>query len=80
MDITHQEIECLRQALDSGDLKSAVRIGHNLKGSALNYGFQNLGAIGRRIEALSIQQNVEGVRTEFEHLKQYVELVEVEFY
>ncbi|WP_415718097.1 Hpt domain-containing protein [Maridesulfovibrio sp.] len=80
MEITQQEIEDLRQALDSGDLKSTARIGHNIKGSALNYGFQHLGDIGLRIESQSVQQNIDGVRAEFESLKKYVEQVEVEYY
>jgi len=79
MEITHQEIEDLRMALDAGDLETASRIGHNIKGSALNYGFQHLGAIGRRIESKSIQQDFEGVRVEFELLQQYVKQVKVEF-
>lgn len=79
MEVTYQEIEELRKALDAGDLDSAARIGHNIKGSALNYGFQHLGAIGRRIESKSVQQDFEGVRVEFELLQEYVKQVEVEF-
>lgn len=79
MEITRQEIEELRKALDAADLKSVARIGHNIKGSALNYGFLLLGEIGRRIESKAIQQDTEAIQEEFDLLKKYVEQVEVEF-
>ncbi|WP_319779735.1 Hpt domain-containing protein [Maridesulfovibrio sp.] len=79
MVITEREIEELREALRVGDMKTAARIGHNLKGSALNYGFLHLGNIGRRIESNAALKNVVKVHAELEILKDYVERVEVEF-
>ena len=79
MEITRKEIIDLAQALDSGDMDTAARIGHNIKGSALNYGFLQLGGIGRRIESCAARKNVEKVHAEFEVLKDYVERVEIKY-
>ena len=79
MEITHKEIKDLEQALGSGDMAVAARIGHNLKGSALNYGFLQLGGIGRRIESSAERNQLEKVHAELEVLKDYVDRVEVEF-
>ncbi|WP_320175831.1 Hpt domain-containing protein [Maridesulfovibrio sp.] len=79
MEITHKEIEALEQALVDGDMTVAARIGHNLKGSALNYGFLLLGDIGRRIESNAAQNRQEEVLVELDLLKDYVDRVEVTF-
>lgn len=79
MELTYKDIESLEQALGTGNMDAASRIGHNIKGSALNYGFLQLGGIGRRIEICAAQNLQEQVRTELSALKDYVERVEVEF-
>ncbi|NDV27303.1 Hpt domain-containing protein [Desulfovibrio sp. JC010] len=79
MEITRREIKELSIALESGDMTTAARLGHNIKGSALNYGFLQLGGIGRRIESCAAQNDLIQVRAEFNALKDYVERVEVEF-
>ena len=79
MEITHKEINELEQALVEGDMSVAARIGHNLKGSALNYGFVYLGDIGRRIESEAAQNRQKKVQAELELLKDYVDRVEVTF-
>jgi len=77
--ITYNEIKDLEDALNAGDMDVAARIGHNLKGSALNYGFSQLGVIGLRIETCAALNKPEEVQVELEVLKDYVERVEVEF-
>ncbi len=76
---THREIKELEEALDSGDLITAGRIGHNIKGSAMNYGFKILSGIGRSIEICSSLNKPEQVRQDLDRLKDYLERVEVEF-
>ncbi|TIH19944.1 Hpt domain-containing protein [Marinifilum sp. JC120] len=77
--ITYNEIKDLEDALNAGDMDVVARIGHNLKGSALNYGFSQLGAIGLRIETCAALNKPDEVQVELEVLKDYVERVEVEF-
>jgi HPt (histidine-containing phosphotransfer) domain-containing protein len=79
MEITRKEIKELGDALETGDLTTVARIGHNLKGSALNYGFIQLGSIGRRIESSATLNNLAQVNADFAALKDYVERVEVKF-
>ncbi|NDV23507.1 Hpt domain-containing protein [Desulfovibrio sp. JC022] len=79
MEITHNEIKELEDALNSGDMTVATRIGHNLKGSALNYGFLQLGSIGRRIETCAALNQPKQLLAELQVLKDYVERVEVEY-
>lgn len=79
MEITHREVKALELALNSGDMETVTRIGHNIKGSALNYGFVKLGGIGRKIESYAARNQPESVRAELGALKDYVKRVEVEF-
>ncbi|WP_319759511.1 Hpt domain-containing protein [Maridesulfovibrio sp.] len=79
MAITHREVKEIGAAIKSEDLATVTRLGHNLKGSALNYGFLELGKIGRRIEAGAAGNDLNKVLVEFAALKDYVERVEVQF-
>ncbi|MFW5498477.1 MULTISPECIES: Hpt domain-containing protein [unclassified Maridesulfovibrio] len=79
MEITQKEIKDLEQALAIGEMSVAARIGHNIKGSALNYGFVHLGDIGRRIESSAAQNRQKKVQAELKVLRDYVDRVEVIF-
>lgn len=46
-----EELAHMKAALAAGDLAQLERIGHTLRGSAGSYGFDQLGEIGKRIEA-----------------------------
>jgi len=79
MDCTCTEIKELENALKLGKLDDASRMGHNIKGSALNYGFLKLAEIGRQIEISGAENDAPRLYHLLEELKDYVERVEVIF-
>lgn len=50
-------VEAGRQALAAGDLESARRQGHRLKGSARSYGFEELGRAAELLERAALELN-----------------------
>lgn len=48
-----KEIEQMKEYVSNKDLKNLVRIGHQLKGSAKSYGFEELGDLGNELEKLA---------------------------
>ncbi|EFL51561.1 response regulator receiver and Hpt phospho transfer protein [Solidesulfovibrio fructosivorans JJ]] len=49
-DTAAKTLEAARLALDQGDLEAARRQGHKLKGSALSYGFEEIGLAAKDLE------------------------------
>ena len=45
-----EDLEHCRGAIEKGDYALLTRIGHNLKGNAASYGFDQLGQIGAELE------------------------------
>lgn len=45
-----KELETLRAALDAGDLEQLRQLGHRMKGVGNSYGFEQVSALGKRIE------------------------------
>ncbi|CCO24715.1 Hpt domain-containing protein [Maridesulfovibrio hydrothermalis] len=79
MDNTYREIKDLETALKCDNLTDVLRIGHNIKGSALNYGFNQLAEIGRGIEISAADKRKRQVYTLLNELKCYAEQVEIIF-
>lgn len=48
-----QEIPQMEEYIVNNDLKNLIRIGHQLKGSAKSYGFEELGNLGDQLEQLA---------------------------
>lgn len=79
MDNTYAEIALLEGAVDTEDMKTVQRLGHNIKGSALNYGFKNLSEIGRKIEIAAGNEDRGQVLSLLDELRMYVKRVEISF-
>lgn len=79
MDNTYAEIALLEGAVEAEDLKTVHRLGHNIKGSALNYGFNKLSEIGRKIEIAAGSGDLGRVLSLLEELRMYVKRVEISF-
>jgi HPt (histidine-containing phosphotransfer) domain-containing protein len=45
-----KELETLRSALAAGDLEQLRQLGHRMKGVGNSYGFEQVSALGKRIE------------------------------
>jgi HPt (histidine-containing phosphotransfer) domain-containing protein len=59
----------LRAALEHGDFETIGRLGHNMAGNGVSYGFPELSAIGDRLEAEAHVGNAATVREELEALE-----------
>lgn len=45
-----RDLESLEQSMESGDLETFSRIGHQLKGNAATFGYETLAELGRKME------------------------------
>ncbi len=79
MENTFIEIDALEKAVEDGNCDTAFRMGHNIKGSARNYGFLHLAEIGRKIEIAAADEDMGLVSELLVELKKYVQLVHIEF-
>jgi HPt (histidine-containing phosphotransfer) domain-containing protein len=73
------DFEIMQNAYSKKNYTEIQRIGHNIKGSSLNYGFLLMGELGRKIEISAAGENdveLEGLLNVF---KDYLENVVVEF-
>ena len=71
------DVQKLIDAAQSGALDVAYRIGHNLKGIGSSYGFDPISEIGRRVEAASRANEVDGLRRAALDLASYLDQVRV---
>ncbi|WP_320169561.1 Hpt domain-containing protein [Maridesulfovibrio sp.] len=76
---TMTEIVGLENALKSADFNMLGLLGHNIKGSALNYGFAVLAEIGRGIELAAGVEDLARIEALIADLKDYIGRVEVRF-
>jgi|HubBroStandDraft_1064217.scaffolds.fasta_scaffold01134_5 HPt (histidine-containing phosphotransfer) domain-containing protein len=60
-----RDLATLVAALEHGDFETLARLGHNMSGNGVSYGFPEISAIGERLEAEAIAGNPSAVR---EHL------------
>ena len=71
-----RDIVTLRAALERGDFETIRRLGHNMAGNGISYGFPNMSAIGRRLEAEASAGNTVGVSEQVTSLETCLEHVE----
>lgn len=70
-----QTVAEVRDALGSGDLAVARRIGHALHGSAGSFGFEEMAGIGREIERAAREGNTATLATLADALDRHVSRV-----
>jgi histidine phosphotransfer protein HptB len=69
----------LREAIDRGDLETVRGIGHAMKGAGSGYGFDEISAIGARIERLARAGDAEAIGAEVRRLREFLDNVHVTF-
>jgi two-component system sensor histidine kinase/response regulator len=74
-----REIGLLNAALESGDFAQIRQLAHGMKGSGAGYGFPELTALGRRLEAAAIRGEESQVQEALRALATYLERVEIVF-
>jgi HPt (histidine-containing phosphotransfer) domain-containing protein len=75
--LEHREadVATLRDALAQEDYEAVARIGHNLRGNGVSFGFPELRAIGERIEAAARLRSQADVREPISRLRDYLAVV-----
>jgi len=69
----------LRDAVRSGDLDAARRIGHVLHGTASSLGFEEMAGIGRKIEQVARDGDSEALAKLADALEKHVSRVQPEY-
>ena len=63
--------ECL-EALSKKDNQVLQRVGHQLRGNALTFGFAPLGEIGERLESASVELNWQKMEEAVQQIQTYL--------
>lgn len=67
-----KDLEALKQAILDKDFMVAQRVGHQLKGNGVTYGFPLLSEIGQEMEAFAKQGNLSGVQESIHRLEEWL--------
>ncbi|RZA09706.1 MAG: Hpt domain-containing protein [Proteobacteria bacterium] len=68
-----RDIEELSTASEAADTGPFIRVGHQLKGNALTFGYQELADVGARMEEAALAENWEEARACLSLLKSWWE-------
>ena len=77
LEMTRADLHNLAEALQHADYSKIRFIGHDLKGSAGGYGFDEIGAIGKRLEEAAKQSDPDAARRHVADLEDYLNRLEV---
>jgi len=77
--LRHEDIQAIRNALDEGDYEIISRLSHSMKGSGISYGFDRISEIGQAMECAAKSAEKEEVDRYLLELSIYLENVEVTF-
>lgn len=67
-----RDLALIREAIAAGDWNQAVRTGHGMKGSAPSYGFEEIGLLGKELEAASRARDGAAVQDAADRLAAYL--------
>jgi HPt (histidine-containing phosphotransfer) domain-containing protein len=73
LDRRRRDIEELLTASDAADTGPFVRVGHQLKGNALTFGYEELAEVGARMEEAALAENWAEARACLSSLKEWLE-------
>jgi len=71
------DIKKILEALEKDDYGMIQRLGHKMKGTCPDYGFDAVAAIGRSIEAAAKAGNSDEIRRRTRELSSYLDRVDV---
>jgi len=64
-----RDVATIQEALERGDFEAIRTIGHNLSGNGLSYGFPEMSAIGKRLQAGADAESAGAVREQLASLE-----------
>ena len=70
-----RDVETLREAQAQDDYETITRMGHNLRGNGVSFGFPELRAIGERIEAAGRVRDASAVHDAIARLQAYLAVI-----
>jgi HPt (histidine-containing phosphotransfer) domain-containing protein len=71
------DLQTLKDALESGDLTAIARLGHKIKGEGGSFGFDAMSDIGAALEIAGNQSDTEAARQLVADLSDYLEKVDI---
>lgn len=77
MENTRKDISAIVQALSENDPATIRRIGHSMKSYGIGYGFEEISALGKTIEAAALENKLSAVREFVTGLTNYLDKVKV---
>jgi HPt (histidine-containing phosphotransfer) domain-containing protein len=78
-DVSRQDLEQMRKALNGRDFETLVRLGHTARGTGSGYGFKGMGKIGHEIEMAAMNRDSDALERHMDTLARYLDTVRVEF-
>lgn len=69
------DVQKCTEAIAAKDFKFLQKVGHDLKGNALTFGFEPLAAIGENLEIAAIDQNLEEAKSNVTKMNTYLSTV-----
>jgi signal transduction histidine kinase/DNA-binding response OmpR family regulator len=79
MEDSYKELSAMQTALEHQDFETLQRLGHSIKGSSRNYGFDALGEIGAAIETSAKTGAADEIKHHLNVLSDFLERVEVKY-
>jgi len=70
-----KDLEVARVALTTPDFTFFKKIGHDLKGNAITFGFAPLSSIGEKLEAAAVASNLEELKKLMQEYDSYIQTV-----
>ena len=79
LDIQHQYLDQLDNALSRGDVPCLHRLGHSIKGGAATYQLPRAAALGACLEQAALERDLEAAAALVLHLRHYYDSLRVVF-
>jgi HPt (histidine-containing phosphotransfer) domain-containing protein len=70
-----RDVDTVAEAIEHADFEAVGRVGHNLRGNGVSFGFPELSAIGEALEAAATEGRLDSIREGARRLKECVERV-----
>ncbi len=75
----NKELITLKEAISKNNFAELRNIGHKISGNAGSYGFDELGAIGAKLENSAIKKDLQSAKSNIEAIEEYLKSIEVKY-
>lgn len=79
MEGRQKELVEIKEAMRVQDYDALAKIGHRLKGTSLNYGFNGLGEIAKKLETAGKSHNMPSIESLVKDIEEYLKNVSIIF-